>query len=114
MLQFDRFWTSLALSLALMALSGGVPALASCGDEPAPRVDWSSCDKRKLRLKGNDLADADLSKAELGGSDLREAVLAGARLDDAHLGGAVLDGADLSGADLSKAELNRASLKRAD
>lgn len=109
------------------------PALAACGDEPGPGVDWSECQKMRLMIGSADLSNgdfvqtfftgSDLAGVNLSGADLSLAELSNARLAGAHLTGVVLEkavgtrvdfsGADLSGANLSAAEFSRSNFQRA-
>ncbi len=100
------------------------PAAASCGDAPAPGVDWSNCglsfaDLADINVASGDLSGADLSyailfRANMAGVDLRNANMRDAYLIGTNLSGANLTGADLSDADLVGANLNNAILVRTD
>ena len=64
---------------------------ADCGAEPAPGVNWSSCDKSGLDLAGVDLTAADLSGTNLSNADLTGSILTNANLQAATLTGATLN-----------------------
>lgn len=86
------------------------PVQPRCSEGAAPRVDWSGCNKSKIRLRGADLSGssltyADFQQADLSGSGMRQASLVGT-----NFRGANLNHVDLSGADLSYADLRGASL----
>jgi uncharacterized protein YjbI with pentapeptide repeats len=104
---------ALASLLATVAASSG-PARASCGDSPGKGVDWSSCNKAKLILAGEDLSGANLQRALLDLTDFAEANLSGADLSEASLSRTRLAGANLAGANLSKAMMDRTDLKGAN
>lgn len=94
---------------------GVMPMQPQCQQAAVPRINWSGCDKRKVRLRGADLGGsnlgyADFSQADLSGSRMRQASLVGANFRNADLNHADLDGADLSYADLGGANLVSASL----
>ena len=103
--------------LGLAGMAAGIaafltaqPAVAACGDSPAPGVDWSKCEKRRLILRGQDLSNGTFLRTDFARSDLAEATLAGADLTEAIFDRARLAGADLTGARLEKAEGDRADV----
>jgi hypothetical protein len=94
---------------------GVMPMQPQCQQAAVPRINWSGCIKRGIRLRGADLSGSDLtyadfSLADLSGSRMRQARLVGAKLRGADLNHADLDGADLSYADLGDANLASARL----
>ena len=104
---------------------------AGCSDPPNAGVDWTTCDKTRLVLRGANLAGARLADADMNGTDLQRANLSGADLTHASVDRARLSGADLSraklvqlngyrsnmtgailvGADLARANFSKASLQ---
>lgn len=125
--------SAIGAALLLFALSAP-PALAGCGDEPGPDVDWSECDKARKMFGSADLSNSqlvqtfftstDLAAANLAGSDMSLAELSNARLAGAELAGTVLEkavgarvdfsGANMAGANLTAAEFSRSNFQRAN
>ena len=99
----STIFTRFALAAVVAAFLVPQAAQAACGDPPAPKVNWSGCDKRGANLLVTNLRGADLSGANLGGAILSRADLSGAILSDANLRAADLSGANLGGADLTGA-----------
>lgn len=94
---------------------GVMPTQPQCQQAAVPRINWSGCIKRGIRLRGADLSGSDLtyadfSLADLSGSRARQARLVGAKLRGADLNHVDLGGADLSYADLEGANLVSARL----
>lgn len=124
----------LFVAAALMTLSTGGAAQASCADPPGPGVNWQRCNLDGLNVKDIDLSGAKLIdvsffRADLSGSNLTEsdayrakfvsAKLVGtnfeqARVFQADFSRADLSGASFSGADMRRARLYKANLRGAD
>ena len=98
--------------------------LPDCAAEPAPGINWNSCNKRNLQAENSNLdnlmaTNVIMNSIKLTGSSLRSANLNYAQLENADLAyvdfsAASLKGANLHGADLSNAILNDADLRYAD
>jgi hypothetical protein len=84
-------------------------AQSQCQQTARPGIDWRSCDKQFLRMRGKDLTDGNLSYANFSQADL-----SGSRLLRANLTGTNLRGADLSHADLARANLSFSDLRGAN
>ncbi|MDP2828080.1 MAG: pentapeptide repeat-containing protein [Sulfuricellaceae bacterium] len=84
-------------------------AKSQCQQAARPGIDWKSCDKQSVRMRGKDLTDGNLSYANFSQADL-----SGSRLLRANLTGTNLRGADLSHADLAKANLSFSDLRSAN
>jgi len=93
----------------LFLFASATPSQAGCGDEAAPGVDWTECDKMRLMMGAVDLSDGELVQTFFSSTDLR-----GAKLNEANLSLAELSNASLAGADLSGALLEKAVGTRAD
>jgi uncharacterized protein YjbI with pentapeptide repeats len=88
---------------------------SQCQQKAKPGIDWKSCDKQSVRLRGEDLSDSNLSyanfaQADLSGSRLSRANLTGANFRAADLSHANLAGANLSFSDLRTAKLTSSNL----
>lgn len=128
---------SLWLPIILVSLlaAGGIIASMSvqesdsanapdCTAEPAPGINWNSCNKRNLQAENSNLDNLEatnviMNKIKLTGSSLKKANLRYAQFENADLAyvdfsAASLKGANLHGADLSNAILNGADLRYAD
>lgn len=128
-----RFFSWLAL-LSFFCMANSTQPLARCGDQPAPGVGWSKCDKTRKVMTGDNLAGAKMDWANLSATDLSDSNLSKALMFRANLTRtslrntnlqnadltkaqglrAVFDGANAQGANFSKSELNRSSFKGAD
>lgn len=103
-----------AVLTALLAFLSAGSAVASCGTEPGPGVDWSECEKARLMIGAADLSGGIFVQTFLTSSDLRGANLSGADLTRADLSLASLAGANLNGANLEKAVATRADFSGTD
>lgn len=132
-MSYPRFICALAC-LSIFCTVGTTQVQARCSDTPAPRVDWSKCDKTRKMMAGNDLTGAkmdwaNLSATDLSGSNLSQAQMFRANLTrtslrDANLQNAdltkvqglraIFDGVDAENANFSKSELNRSSFNGAN
>jgi uncharacterized protein YjbI with pentapeptide repeats len=121
-----------AAASMFLLLIASAPSQAACGDQAAPGVDWTECNKTRLMmgqadlsggefvqtffsssdLRGVNLADANLSLAEFSNASLAGANLSGATLEKAVATRADFSGADLSGANLTGAEFSRTNFQR--
>lgn len=102
-----------ATLLLTMMMPGALPAQAKCSDSPAPKVNWTKCDKEKKILRGSDLSGGIFEQTDFSFSTLSDSTLAGARLGRAILNRTRFQGADLTGADLTKALGSRADFEGA-
>lgn len=104
-----RYTTLAAFAVAAMAavaFPGAAQAL-DCRSDPAPKTDWTDCNKAAIMLSGSDLAGATLFNVDFSGTDLRDSKLQGANFEKATLIRAALSGSDATGADFSRVEAYR-------
>ena len=109
-----RRWQWLAAALIFSALVAFIAAGAgpqTCDRQPAPGINWESCDKARVSLHGADLRganllSANLTEANLSAADLRDANLRLSKLRRTDLRGADLRGADLRYADLRETQFD--------
>jgi hypothetical protein len=90
------------------------PPIPSCAATPAPKVNWSGCDKSGTLLSGSDLSNANLSRTKFNSTDLSGSRLVSANLMQADLSYTTLNKANLSRANLTGANLNFAEMREAD
>lgn len=85
---------TMAFNAAVLVLAFTGPAAAiHCKSSPAPRLDWSDCNKSHLILRRADLEGAILLNTNFTLTDLRDANLKSANLEKAKLVRASLAGA---------------------
>ncbi len=102
---------SLLAGIALVLMLITAPGTrAACTDTPAPKVDWSGCNKPKMRLGGLDLTGANLTGADLTHTDLRDANLTDANLAGANLARVNLTTVGVKGANFSGATVTDAMI----
>ncbi len=100
----------MAFNAAVLVLAFTGPAAAiHCKSSPAPRLNWSDCNKSHLILRRADLEGAILLNTNFTLTDLRDANLKSANLEKAKLVRASLAGANAEKANFARVEAHRTS-----